>query len=322
MKIAIVHDYLNQYGGAERVVEVLHDIFPEAPIYTSIFVKENMPVNFQNMDIRTSFMQKFPFINYLYRFYLLFYPKAIESFNLKSYDIIISSSSAFAKGAIKGSDALHLCYCYTPMRFAWDYENYIKKECLNIIIKKILLLAIRYLKKWDLKTINRVDYYVGISKNISERLKRIYNIDAEYLYPPVKTSEFKISDKTEDFFLIVSRLSAYKNIDLAIRVFNKIGLPLKIIGNGGSRKYLEKLATSKLIEFIGRISEEELLNYYSKCRAYIFPGSEDFGISPIEVQASGRPVIAFAAGGALETIIENKTGIFLGRFRRVISRCN
>lgn len=310
MKIAIVHDYLNQYGGAERVVETMHEIFPQAPVYTTIYDMKKMPDSFKGMDIRTSFMQKLPFIEKHFKKYLMFYPRAIESFDLKDYDLVISSSSAFGKGAIKRTGACHICYCYTPMRFVWDYENYVKKEELNFIFKKSLPLFIKRLRNWDLKTNAGVDYFIAISKNIKERIKKVYGIDADYIYPPVNISKFKIFNSLEDYFLIVSRLNSYKNIDLVISVFNKLKLKLKIVGTGPYKEKLESLIENKNIQLLGRVAESELIELYGKCRAFIFPGSEDFGIAPVEAQASGRPVIAFAAGGALETINEGISGIF------------
>jgi len=310
MKIAIVHDYLNQYGGAERVVETMHEIFPQVPIYTTIYDMKKMPDSFKEMDIRTSFMQKLPFIDKHFKKYLMFYPNAIESFDLKDYDLIISSSSAFAKGAIKRTGACHICYCYSPMRFVWDYENYVQKEELNFIFKKSLPLFIKKLKNWDLRTNTGVDYFVAISKNIKDRIKNAYGIDANYIYPPVDISKFRIFNSLEDYFLIVSRLNSYKNIDLVIKVFNKLKLKLKIVGTGPYKKKLESLIENKNIKLLGRVTENELIELYGKCRAFIFPGSEDFGIAPVEAQASGRPVIAFAAGGALETIIEDVSGTF------------
>jgi len=255
-------------------------------------------------------MQKFPFLDKHFKKYLLFYPKAIESFNLKGYDLILSSSSAFAKGAIKDKNACHICYCYTPMRFVWDYNNYVKKEDFGKMTRKILPFAIRKLKKWDIATINRVDYYVAISNYIKDRIKRCYKRDSAVIYPPVNVKSFNISKKIEDYFLIVSRLNAYKNIDLVINAFNELGLNLKIVGTGPYRKRLESMVRNKRIEFLGKLSDLELKEVYSKCRAYIFPGKEDFGITPVEAQASGRPVIAFADGGALETVIDGTTGLF------------
>jgi len=310
MKVAIVHDYLNQYGGAERVVEVLHELFPDAPIYTSIYIPNNMPESFKNMHIETSFMQKFPFLNKHFKKYLLFYPKAIKTFNLKEYDLVISSSSAFAKGVITGRNTCHICYCYTPARFIWEYDNYVNKENFDKITSKILPFIIGKLKYWDLKTVSSVSYFIAISENIKNKIKKYYKREAEVIYPPVEVSKFEISNNTEDYFLIVSRLNAYKNIDLVVKAFNKLQLKLKIIGSGPYRKALENIKESKNIEFLGRVEDKELIKIYSKCRAFIFPGEEDFGISPLEAQASGRPVIAYAKGGALETIMEGTTGLF------------
>lgn len=310
MKIAIVHDYLNQYGGAEKTIEVLSELFPDAPIFTSIFDKDKLPPIFRQMNIKTSFMQKFPFLDKHFKKYLLFYPKAIESFDLNGYDLVLSSSSAFAKGAIKDKNACHVCYCYTPMRFVWDYDNYVEKEDFGKLTRKILPLAIKKLKKWDIANIDRVDYYIAISNYIKDRIKRCYNREAEVIYPPVNVKNFGIANKTEDYFLIVSRLNAYKNIDLVIDAFNDLGLNLKIVGSGPYRKTLECMVKNKNIEFLGRLDDKDLKEIYSKCRAYIFPGREDFGITPVEAQASGRPVIAYADGGALETILDGITGLF------------
>ncbi|MCL6088301.1 MAG: glycosyltransferase [Actinobacteria bacterium] len=318
MKIAIVHDYLNQYGGAERVVEVLHEIFPEAPIYTSVYLPDNLPDSFKQMDIRTTFMQGFPFIDKLYKKYLMFYPFAMRSLNVKKYDLIISSSSSFAKGVKKRKDALHICYCYTPTRFIWYYDFYIKKERYNKIILLLLPLFIRFLKRWDLNVIKGIDEFIAISKNIQQKIKKCYNRNSIVIYPPVDLSKFDIIENAEksedDYFLIVSRLNSYKNLDLVIKAINKVSLNLKIIGTGPYRQELERLSNgNKNIEFSGRVTDEELKKYYSGCRALIFPGEEDFGISPLEAQASGKPVIAFAKGGALETIINEETGLFFNK---------
>ena len=310
MRIAIVHDYLNQYGGAERVVEVLNELFPEAPIFTSIYDRAKLPRTFENMDIRVSFMQKLPFLDKHFKKYLLLYPKAIESFNLKDYDLILSSSSAFAKGAIRGQNACHICYCYSPMRFVWDYSTYIEKENFGSTTLKLLPFAVKKLKKWDISTIDRVDHYIGISNYIRDRIKKFYSRDAAVIYPPVNVKNFIMGKKSEDYFLIVSRLNAYKNIDLVIDAFNELGLRLKIAGTGPYRNALEEMARGKNIEFLGRLNDAELIEIYSRCRAYIFPGREDFGITPVEAQASGRPVIAYAAGDALETVVEGVTGVF------------
>jgi glycosyltransferase involved in cell wall biosynthesis len=309
MKLAIVHDFLNQYGGAERVVEILHELYPDAPIYTSIYVPENLPDTFRQMNIKTSFMQKLPFINKLFKYYLIFYPKAFESFDLKEYDVILSSSSAFAKGIIPGDCSLHICYCYTPTRFIWNYSNYIKKENYKLIISNLLPLVIRKLKVWDLGTLKRIDYFISISESIKDKIIKNYNRKSDVIYPPVDCRIFKISEEVKNYFLIVSRLNSYKNIDLAVKAFSILGLNLKIVGTGPFRKRLEKIAGHS-IEFLGRVSDKELINLYSNCRAFIFPGEEDFGIAPLEAQASGRPVIAYARGGALETIVQDETGLF------------
>jgi len=309
MKIAIVHDYLNQYGGAEKVVEALHDLYPRAPIYTSIYLPELLPAVFRKMDIRTSFMQKLPFLKGHFKKYLMLYPAAFESLNLESYDVILSSSSGFAKGARIHPGCLHICYCYTPMRFAWDYDHYVARERLSRLTRRILPFFISRLKKWDLDKNKSVDYFIAISRCIQDRIKKYYHLESVLIYPPVHVDGFEISKETSGFFLIVSRLNAYKRIDLAIEAFNVLGLPLKIIGDGPHKKALQAMSGPN-IEFLGKVPNDLLPQMYSHCEALIFPGNEDFGIVPVEAQVCGRPVIAYAAGGALETVVDGVTGLF------------
>lgn len=312
MRVAIVHDYLNQFGGAERVVSALNEIFPQAPIYTSIFNEARLPDNFRRMDIRTSFMQNIPYIFQFYKLAFPLYPPAFERLDLNEYDVIFSSSSAYAKGIKKSAHQLHICYCYTPMRFVWRYDDYVKRESLPEPIKAILPFLLEPIKKWDLRNSRRVDYFVAISRAVAGRIRTIYERESVIIYPPVETELFVSSEVSRDNYLVVSRLNAYKRIDIAIEAFNRLELPLTIIGDGPDRRRLEKMA-GPTITFLGRQSDEAVARHLAECRALVFPGEEDFGIAPLEAMACGRPVIAYMAGGALETVIEGMTGLFFDR---------
>lgn len=309
MKIAIVHDYLNQFGGAERVVSALHEALPLDPIYTSIFDERRMPDIFQRMDIRTSFMQKFPLVFTLFKYYLLFYPLAFESFDLSEYDLILSSSSAWAKGVKKRDGQLHICYCHTPMRFVWRYEDYVRRESIPSFLRSLLPLALEPIKNWDVQTAEAVDLYIANSKNVAERIKKTYGRESVIIHPPVECDFFKPKALDHDYFLVVSRLNTYKRIDIVVEAFSEMDLPLKIIGDGPDRKNLQKMAGPS-VEFLGRLPDQELAEHMAECRALVFPGEEDFGIVPLEAMSAGRPVIAYKAGGAEETVIDGETGIF------------
>ncbi|PJC69393.1 glycosyltransferase family 4 protein [candidate division WWE3 bacterium CG_4_8_14_3_um_filter_42_11] len=319
MKIAIVHDYLNQYGGAERVLEVIHQIWPEAPIFTSLIDYQKMEkqgFNFKGKDIRTSFMQKLPFRKSLANsYYLPLYPLAFEKFDLTGFDVVLSVTSFAAKGVITKPETTHICYCCTPTRHLWHSQEYLSHHShVKGIHKPLLYPILNYLRIWDLVAASRVDYFLTISKAVQRRLKRIYHREAEVIYPPVNLTRFlklKLlkTDSKKGFFLIVSRLGGHKRVDLAIEAFNRLKLPLKIIGDGPQEKRYRKMAGQN-IEILGRLPDERVDYFYQNCLGFIYPQEEDFGITALEAQAAGKPVIAFKKGGALETIIEGQTGIF------------
>ncbi|MEK6790724.1 MAG: glycosyltransferase [Deltaproteobacteria bacterium] len=307
-RIAIVHDYLNQRGGAERVVSVMHRMFPDAPIFTSIVDKDSLFDELKDADIRHTWMQRLPGVLRHFKKYVMLYPKAFESIKLDGYDIILSSSSAFAKGVIKPLASLHVCYCHTPMRFAWDYERYMEKEGVGSAAKRFLPILVKRLKEWDMKTANRPDFYIANSSVVKRRIKEFYGADSVIIPPPVDVGRFKIG-QPEGYYLIVSRLNAYKRIELAVEAFSMLKSKLKVVGDGPFRAALEALAAPN-VEFLGRLADDDTAYVYSRCRAVIFPGEEDFGIVPLEANAAGRPVIAYRAGGALDTIIDGMNGIF------------
>ena len=311
MKVALVHDYLNQMGGAERVVIALHEMFPNAPIYTSIYDPARVDPAFQKMDIRTSFMQKLPMVTKHHQPYLPLYPFAMETLDLRGYDLVLSSSSAFGKGVITRPETMHICYCHTPMRWCWNYEEYIEREHLGKVARTILPFLITKLRTWDQISAMRVDHFIANSPIVADRIRKYYRREAIYIPPPVDANRFVFDPTTEaeNYFLILSRLVPYKRIDLAIEACNQLQLPLVIIGDGRDLPRLKRLA-GPTIRFLGKLPDQEVLHYYSHCRAFIFPGEEDFGITPLEAQASGRPVIAYGAGGALATIVDGVTGIF------------
>jgi glycosyltransferase involved in cell wall biosynthesis len=311
MKVALVHDYLNQMGGAERVVLAFHDIFPDAPLYTSIYDPQRVDPAFRTMDIRTTFMQQLPLVTKHHQPYLPLYPLAMESLDLRGYDLVLSSSSAFGKGVITRPETMHICYCHTPMRWCWNYDEYVEREHLGGVARRVLPLLISSMRVWDQTSSMRVDSFIANSPVVAERIKKYYRREAVIIPPPVDVSRFPFDSMTqpEDYFLIVSRLIPYKRIDLAIEACNQLGLPLVIIGSGRDLPRLQKLA-GPTIRFMGRLSDQEVLHYFTHCRAFLFPGEEDFGITPLEAQAAGRPVIAYGAGGALASIIEGVTGTF------------
>ncbi len=313
MKIAIVTDFLTQLGGAEKVLKVIHEIWPSAPVYTLIYDKEATHHQFYNYQIKTSFLQNFPFAKKYYRWFLPLMPKAIEKFDFSNYDLVFSISSAFSKGVIVPSKTKSVCYLLTPTRYLWiEPEEYLKNlRGLENLAKFFLPKIFDNLRKWDLKAIKRPDKIIAISKFIKERMEKYYHrLPEAIIYPPVEIDNFFISENLDNYFLVISRPRYYKRIDLVIKAFSKLKIHLKIIGM--SKKEGKNLCPEikPNIEFLGYVSESEKAKYLSRCLALIHPQEEDFGITAVEAMASGRPVIAYKAGGALETVIDGLTGKF------------
>ncbi len=320
MKIAIVHDFLMQMGGAEKVVEVLHDMFPDAPIYTSVYDAKAMPDEYRNWDIRTSFLQKMLLKKKLHRMALLLYPAAFESFDLSEYDVVISSSSAFAKGIITQPHTTHICYTHAPMRYAWMTDSYVKKEKISGPLRSLLTPGLHYLRTWDSIAANRVDKYIANSSAVSQRIEKFYRRECDVVYPPVETERFQIAENVGDYYILVSRFVPYKRIDLAVEAFTRLGRPLKIVGTGRQMKSLKESAGPN-VEFLGHVKDAELNKLVAEARGFIMPGEEDFGIAAVEANASGRPVIAYAAGGSLDVQVDGVTGV-LFREQTVDALCD
>ena len=310
MKIAFVHEYLNQFGGAERMLQVLCALYPRAPIYTLLYDRDSTGGVFEGRVIKTSFLQNLPFTKKHHRVFPLLMPLAIEQFDFSEYDFVISLSASFAKGIITKPRTKHICYCLTPPRFLWDNsQKFVEEFGYPKLVKKFLPPFITYLRIWDKEASLRVDEFWSISYFIQDRIKKYYSKDSRVIYPPVNVSKFHVSNKINNYFFTAGRLVSYKRFDLAVKAFNENGLTLKIVGAGPEFNKLKSIAR-KNIEFLGLVSDENLAKLYSNAQACIFPQEEDFGIVPLESMASGRPVIAYRAGGAVETIIENKTGVF------------
>jgi len=313
MKVAIVHEWLTTMGGSEKVILELKKLFPEAPIYTLVYNRKKLGKYFDKYSIITSNLQKNPLAQIKHQLFFKYMPRAFESFDLNDFDVVITSSSAFAKGVITSADSVHICYCHTPPRYIWDLTHeYLKNY--NVIIRGYLEKNFHYLRMWDTIAANRVDYFIANSKYVANRIKKFYKRNCYVIYPPVDTEYFTPAkdNEIEDYYLIVSRLVPYKRIDLAIEAFNQLSKRLIIVGDGPEYKKLKSIAKSN-IEFLGYQPDEAVRDLYQRCKALIFPGIEDFGIVPVEVQACGRPVIALKKGGAVETVEEGKTGVFFER---------
>jgi len=312
MRIALVHDWLNDLGGAERVLIELHNIFPDAPIHVLFYNKKFIRKHLPDAKIIPSGLQRFPFITKTYPFLLPLMPSAIEAFDMSEYDFIISSSVIFSKGLVVKPRTKHICYCYSPTRFLWDrHTEYEHSSGLAKFIQHLLRL-------WDRQASDRADEFIAISKNVKDRIKKYYRRDAKIIYPPVtleNTNDKILNPKQiqnssdQNYYLIVSRLFPYKNIDVAVDAFNKLGYELVIVGSGPDMSRLKKMA-GKNIKLVGYKSDEEIAEYYKNCKAFVMPQEEDFGLTPLEAMSFGKPVLALRRGGALETVLEEMTGEF------------
>lgn len=308
MKIALAHDHLNQIGGAERVLHTFHELYPEAPVFTLLHDREAVGDYFKNWDIKTSFLERLPGGTKWFKWYVWLMPTAVEELDFSKYDLVISSASALIKGIILKPEARQICYCHTPTRYLWsDTHQYTTDLPQPRLVKKVLPLILNYLRQWDYLAAQRVDNFVANSQFVARRIAKYYRREAEVIYPPV---DVKVSiSEPKDYFLVVSRLRPYKRVDLAIKAFNKLGMKLIIAGSGEQEAELKAIAKSN-IEFLGSVTDEEKKRLMSECRAFIHPQEEDFGITAVEAMAAGRPVIAYGAGGALETINPGVSGVF------------
>jgi len=310
MNIALVHDWLNQSGGAEDVLSVLSEMYPMAPVYTSIYDSHKVNSIFRDVDIRTSWMNSLPYISSYHHLYLLLYPFYFGRIHLSDYDVVISNKSGFCHGINTGSYTKHICYCLTPTRYVWDIQSYLEYEDYNATLSMIIRALVKHMQTWDKKAAEEVDCFIAISSEVQNRIANYYNRESVIIYPPVNTDRFVPSKRKGSYFLVVSRLIPYKRIDLVVEACTKLQVPLKIAGEGRDLERLQAMAGDN-VEFLGRVSDNVLPDLIADCKALLFPGLEDFGITPIQAMAAGRPVIAFAGGGALDYVRDGETGILV-----------
>ncbi len=309
LKIAIVCDWLTVFAGAERVVYELHKLFPKAPIYTTLYSPKNCP-GFENAVVHESFIRYIPFARKFHRVMLPWMPLSFEKWDLSEYDLVISSSHSAAKGVITQPETLHVSYCHSPMRYVWDKSHDYQKGYTNFsLLKPFYRPILHNIRMWDRIAAERVDHFLCNSSYVAGRIKKYYKREAEVIHPPVNLEHFKVGHAKEDYYFAIGRLIPYKRFDLVVDAFTELGKPLKIVGEGPELKRLKRRA-GKNVEFLGPVSDDELKHHYQKAKALIFPQVEDFGIVPLEAMASGTPVIAFAQGGALETVVEGESGMF------------
>lgn len=316
MRIALVHDFLTKLGGAEKVLQVLHKIYPDAPVYTLLYDKKGTRGIFEkdNYKIITSSLQNKPsYLRKRSKLLLSKFPKAIEEFDFSKFDLVISDSNSYAHGIIAGPKTLHICYCYSPTRYLWDWSNeYLEENHIELgIVGRLIRTKLSEIRVWDRISADRVNFWIAQSKTVAERIKKYYRKDSIIINPPVDVKSFSFSKNNPgNYYLLVSRLSPYKKVDIAIEAFNKLNKKLIIAGEGSDKSRLEILADSNKIQFLGYVSDDKYRELLSNCKAFIFPGEEDFGLTPVEAMASGRPVIAYNKGGVTETVVEGKTGLF------------
>jgi len=309
MRIALVHDWLNQIGGAEDVLETLVEMYPGAPVYTSMYAPEIMPPAYRAWDIHVTWMNWLPCIHRHHQPYLPLYPLAFQGLDLRGYDVILSNKSGFCHGIRVPPGATHICYCLAPTRYVWNLPDYTEREKLPAIANALLPPVITLLRKWDWAAAQRVHHFIAISTEVQKRIREFYGRGSVVIAPPVDTMRFQPAAQHKDYFFILSRLIPYKRIDLAVAAFNELGLPLVIAGDGRDCARLQAMAKSN-VTFLGRVDDARAAELMAHCRAFIFPGSEDFGITPVQAEAAGRPVIAFAGGGALDTVVDGVSGLF------------
>jgi glycosyltransferase involved in cell wall biosynthesis len=309
MKIALVHDYLSQDGGAERVLHAMHEIWPEAPIF--VLFHDKKKINYFNEEnIRQSFLAYLPGGKRFFQWYLPLMPIATEKHNLHEFDVVLSSTSSFAKGVLTRPETLHISYCHTPPRYLWtDAHEYIDDLNHSKIIKAALPRITHKLRLWDKMSVDRVDHFIANSRTVQRRINKYYRRNSSIIHPPINTDDFSTTQENDNYFVTGGRMVPYKRFDLIIKAFNRLRLPLKIFGTGPEEKKLKKFARNN-IKFLGKITEAKKIDILKKSKAFIHPQLEDFGITPIETMACGRPIIAYCAGGATETVINNETGLF------------
>jgi len=313
LKVALVHDLLVSYGGSEQVLFELHQMFPEAPVYTTIFDPSRLPPRFAVLDVRHSFLQRVPSLSRNYAAIVPLMPLAFKAFDLRGYDLVLSSAHAFSKAVIAPSGALHVCYCYTPLRYAWSHQDeYLARVPVRILLEPVGRMVLERLRKWDYAASQGVDRYIAISENVRDRIAKYYGRDSDVVYPPVNISRFVPNPgqvRGGESFLVVSRLFSYKRVDAAVEACTRLKLPLKVIGRGPELARLRRMA-GPTVRFLGEVDDQTLEAEYRDCRALLFTSDEDFGLVPLEAMASGRPVLALNRGGARETVVAGVTGQF------------